>query len=96
MCSKPFAAVELRFRGSFQRDISSADRMVLEQVKNVIQNVKSASSIQKIKGLKKLREYKTLYRIRLSDDYRIGLIIRGSVVWFVRFGHRSSFYSKFP
>jgi len=69
---------------------------LLEEVKNAILNVQSANSLSQIVHLKKLRDYQTLYRIRIADNYRIGVVVRKNVVWFVRFGHRSSFYGKFP
>lgn len=69
---------------------------MLEEVKDAILNVQSADSLSQIVNLKKLRNYKTLYRIRVADNYRIGVVVRQKVVWFVRFGHRSSFYGKFP
>jgi mRNA interferase RelE/StbE len=69
---------------------------LLEEVKDAILNVQSAKSLSQAAHLKKLRDYRTLYRIRVADNYRIGVVVRKNVVWFVRFGHRSSFYGKFP
>lgn len=88
--------MELKFKGQFNRDIDIDNRKVLEQVRDCILQVKKARSIAQIPNIKKLRLYKTRYRIRVARNYRIGLIIRNKVVWFVRFGHRSSFYDKFP
>lgn len=88
--------MELRFKGQFNRDIDINNRKVLEEVRACILNVKQAQSIVQIKNIKKLRLYKTRYRIKIAEHYRIGLVIRNNVVWFVRFGHRKSFYEKFP
>ena len=89
--------MELRFEGQFDRDIDINNRKVLAKVGEVIRNVEEAENSSQINGLKKLRKYKTQYRIKVADDYRIGAIIRGNIVWFVRFGHRNLFYKKlFP
>ena len=88
--------MELRFKGQFNRDLQNYNRNILEEVKHTIFNVKSAESISKINHLKKLKRYKTHYRIKIADDYRIGVVIRKNIVWFVRFGHRNKIYDLFP
>ena len=86
----------LKFKGQFNRDIDINNHEVLQNVYSAISNVKAASSINQIQHLKKLRSYKTYYRIRVADDYRIGVIIRKKTVWFVCFGHRNTVYKYFP
>lgn len=88
--------MELKYKGQFNRDIDVNNHSLLEEVKNAILNVKSAKSIAQIRHLKKLRKYKTHYRIKIAEDYRIGVIIRNKTVWFSRFGHRHVFYKSFP
>jgi mRNA-degrading endonuclease RelE of RelBE toxin-antitoxin system len=88
--------MELKFKGQFNRDIDINNRHILEEIKEAIANVKSAKSISLIRNLKKLRNYQTHYRIKIAEDYRIGIIVRGKTVWFARFGHRNLFYNKFP
>ena len=87
----------LKFSGQFNRDIAIRNEKVLNEIVKTIANIKNAPSIEYIQHLKKLTDYKTLYRIRVADEYRIGLMIRGNTVWFSRFGHRNVFYRKlFP
>ena len=88
--------MELRYRGQFNRDVDISNRKVLEAVSSVILNVEKASGIFQIQNLKKLRKYKVHYRIKVAEDYRIGVISRGDTVWFTRFGHRNIFYKDFP
>lgn len=88
--------MELRFKGSFKRDIEKCNRSLLEAILASIINVKNAKSIPQIQQLKKLRKYKTHYRIKIKEDYRLGVIIKNNKIWFVRFGHRKNFYSDFP
>ncbi len=88
--------MELKFRGQFNRDINIANRELLEEIKKAILNVKAAKSVSQIAQLKKLRQYKAHYRIKIAEDYRIGIVIRKEVVWFACFGHRNNFYKSFP
>jgi mRNA interferase RelE/StbE len=68
----------------------------LEEIRDAILNVKKAATPAQINNLKKLRNYKTHYRIRIGGNYRIGLVIRNKTVWFACFGHRNTFYKGFP
>ncbi len=94
---KSSESMELKYKGSFKRDFETSNRLIVNAVHKVVMNVKNASSIIQIQNLKKMRKYQTHYRIRVADDHRIGIIIRGNTVWFARFGHRNIFYKKlFP
>ena len=86
----------LKYKGSFKRDLELANRVVILDVYNAIINIKQASSAEQIHHLKKLRDYKTHYGIKIASDYRLGVIIRGNTVWFTCLGHCSAFYKEFP
>ncbi len=88
--------MELRYKGQFNRDIDISNTIILMAVKDAILNVKNAAGINKIHNLKKLRKYTAHYRIKIDENYRIGLIIRQNTVWLSRFGHRNNFYKYFP
>ena len=89
--------MELRFRGEFNRDVDDIrNRQVLDALRDAVLNIENASDISRIHNIKKLRKLKNHYRIRVADNYRAGIIIRGKTVWFARFGHRSCFYKSFP
>lgn len=84
-------------KGQFYRDISRyTNRFLLEEIEKAIVNVENSNELSQIRNLKKLKRYKAHYRIKVHSDYRIGIIIRGGTVWFVRFGHRNNFYKEFP
>ncbi|GIX48890.1 MAG: toxin RelE [Candidatus Tectimicrobiota bacterium] len=88
--------MKLEFRASFAKDLKRIrDKPLLRRVKETINDVEAATSIREIKDLKKLRTEGRYYRIRLGD-YRIGLIIEGDTVIFVRILHRSEIYRYFP
>ena len=89
--------MELNVKGSFYRDVAAyTNSELLLQIYKAIQNIKSAEYASRIHNLKKLRKYDIHYRIKIAGDYRIGILIKKNKIWFVRFGHRSSFYKKFP
>ena len=89
--------MELIVKGQFFRDIAKiCDVHLLEAIRNKALEVENAEKIIQIQNLKKLRKYKTQYRIKVDDEYRIGAVIRSDKIWFVRFGHRNIFYKKFP
>ena len=76
--------------------VQTSNRSLVTAVYEAVTNIKAAVSIHQIYNLKKLRQYKNHFRIKIADDYRIGIIIKGGTVWLVRFGHRNNFYNKFP
>ncbi len=55
----------------------------------------SASSLEQIPSIKKLKGFKTAYRIR-SGNYRIGIALQNEKVIFVAFAHRKDIYRIFP
>jgi mRNA interferase RelE/StbE len=65
--------MKVSFEKSFGRDLKRIkDKKLLQRVKQVIENVKSAPKLGDIKNLIKMKSYATFYRIRLGD-YRIGI-----------------------
>ena len=84
------------FRTSFARALRRLrDRALLRRVQETIEEVEAAASLLDITNLKKLRAEGRYYRIRLGD-YRIGLIVEGDLVSFVRCLHRNDIYRYFP
>lgn len=80
--------MKTQFLKSFERDLRKIkDRSVLESVGQAIQEVEAASSLQEIKGLKKLSGSGDYFRIRIGD-FRIGIVMTEDEVQFVRCLHR--------
>lgn len=93
---KRSAKMELHYSGQSKKNIAGRSEKISEEIRNAIENVQKADTPRKISELKKLRQYKTHYRIKVNE-YRIGVIIRNDKVWFSRFDHRNLFYKKlFP
>ncbi len=88
--------MQVLFERSFYRDLKRINnKKVRQQVGQIIEVVRQASSLDQIPHLVKLRGYTSFYRIRLGD-YRLGLEIEGDTVVFVRFLHRRDIYRYFP
>jgi len=77
--------MKIGFRKSFARDLKRIrEKHLLKRVEEVIQEIEVAESTLEIKNLKKLKAEGRYYCIKIKD-YRIGLIIKGDIVIFVRF-----------
>ncbi|MEW5803768.1 MAG: type II toxin-antitoxin system RelE/ParE family toxin [bacterium] len=88
--------MKLEFRASFAKDLKNIqDKQLLNQIKEKIQAIEASANIMELSGLKRLRTGGYYYRLRLGD-YRLGLIIDGETVIFVRLLHRREIYRYFP
>jgi mRNA interferase RelE/StbE len=88
--------MQVVFLSKFNRDL---DHIHLKVSKNailsVIEEVKSADTLQQIKNIKKLNGFKYAYRIRIGD-LRIGIFVNGNMVEFARVLNRREIYRFFP
>ncbi|MCK4223655.1 MAG: type II toxin-antitoxin system RelE/ParE family toxin [candidate division Zixibacteria bacterium] len=88
--------MKIYFEESFEKDLRKVkDKSLLKRVKETINEVRSSKGLREIKGLEKLKSYKTFYRIR-AGDYRIGVEIVNDKIIFTRFLHRKDIYKYFP
>ena len=89
--------MKTEFRKSFLKDIKrlGTDEKLLGRIGDIILEVEAAGEIHAIANLKKLKAEGSYYRIR-SGNYRLGLIIDGDSVTFVRALRRSEIYRYFP
>jgi len=85
------------FTKSFAKDLKkhAGDKKLLSHVQEIILEVEAADSITVINNLKKLKTEGSYFRIRLGN-FRIGLIIDGDTVTFIRVLNRSEIYRYFP
>lgn len=88
--------MNVEFRSSFARDLKRIrDRDLRRRVGEIIELVERVQSLQEVENIKKLRGGDCYYRIRVGD-YRVGLLVEGDIVTFVRFLHRKDVYRYFP
>jgi mRNA interferase RelE/StbE len=88
--------VKTEFLSKFYKDL---DKIKVQKVKDdisiVIEDVINANTLKDIKNLKKLKNSKIAYRIRIGD-YRIGLYYENHCIEFARVVHRKEIYKVFP
>ena len=83
------------FKEKFLKQIEKLhDSNLKSSVTTAILNVEQAQTLNSITNLKKLKGYKSYYRIRIGD-YRIGLEIKNETVTFAAFADRKDIYKKF-
>ena len=88
--------MRVEFKRSFLKDLQRVrDPQLKRQVKQAIQRVEEAQTLQEMGDIKKLRGGERCYRVRL-EDYRLGLVLEEDKVIFVRFLHRKDVYRYFP
>ena len=88
--------MKVKFQSSFAKDLRRIkDSTVLVRVKMVIEDVEAAQSLLELEHTKKLHTGSNCFRIRIGD-YRLGLILEGDEVTFVRCMNRRDLYKFFP
>ena len=88
--------MKAQFRASFAKDLRSIkSKEILSRIKEVIGQVEKAQSLQEVTNIKKLKGSRNYYRIRVGE-YRIGLVIEGDEISFVRCLDRKEVYRYFP
>jgi len=88
--------VKTQFKASFAKDLKTIrNPSLLKQIRATIEQVEKARSLQEISNIKKLRGEGAYYRIRVGH-VRLGLVIAGDTVTFVRCLDRKDVYRYFP
>lgn len=88
--------MKVLFLESFARDLSRIrDKDLRERIRQVIQTLESAASLEVVPHLKKLQGRGGFYRIRVRE-FRIGLRVEGDRVTLVRVLDRKEIYRYFP
>lgn len=80
----------------FEKDVDKelSKKMQLK-LADIIKELQNASTLYSINDLKKLKGYKTAYRIRMGD-YRIGFILEKDIIKLSRVMDRKKVYRYFP
>lgn len=71
------------------------DKKLTDKLTAIIQQLKTASSLEEIQQLKKLKGHPAAYRIRVGD-YRLGFYYEENTVTLARMVKRSVIYKLFP
>ena len=88
--------MQIVFLSKFFKDLSKINQpKVLADIEKAIIQVEKVKTTIDINQLKKLKGYKSAFRIKVGD-YRIGLFIENDVIEFARILHRKDIYNLFP
>ena len=88
--------MKVLFLEQFDRDLSLVRAQSLhDDVFKVIAKLERAKSLRDVPSVKKLKGYRTNYRIRVGQ-YRIGLKFEHGVIELARFLHRKEIYRFYP
>jgi len=88
--------MKVRIDKTFRRDVRKINAQGLNQkIHLVILEAIDADNFQQIRNLKKLKGGSNHFRIKVGN-YRLGLIIDGNTIDFIRCLHRKDIYKYFP
>jgi len=88
--------MNVEFSKNFEKQIDHIrDSKLKNEIAGIVRLVIKAESLEQIPNIKKLKGFKSAYRIR-SGDYRIGIIFQAGTVYFMAFANRKEIYRIFP
>ena len=80
----------------FEKDVEKElDKKLQLELAGVIEQLQKAGDLTDIPNVKKLKGYKTAYRIRMGD-YRIGFLYENEKITLSRVMNRKEIYRYFP
>jgi mRNA interferase RelE/StbE len=86
----------VEFLEQFETDLDRIrDESLRNDVFKIISSLESARSLKEVRNVKKLKGYRSNYRIRIRD-YRIGFKFEGGIVELARILHRKEIYRFYP
>ena len=88
--------MKVEFKKAFEKDLRKLrNKSLLRKIRSTIEMVEAADVLENITNVKKLQGVDNYFRLRIGD-YRIGLLLQGETLCFVRVLHRKEFYRYFP
>ena len=88
--------MKVEFLKTFSQDLDVLrSKTIKERLFKTILKIEEAHSLQDISNLKKLKDHKSAYRIRIGD-YRLGFFFENYTILLAQFIHRKDIYKTFP
>jgi mRNA interferase RelE/StbE len=88
--------LKIIFKQSLASDLKRVrNKSLLRKVRDVIEQIELAPSLNEIGDVRKISDSKVYYRIRIGD-HRLGLRLESDTVTLIRFLHRKDIYRYFP
>lgn len=85
-----------KYNPSFTRDVKKVSRELHVSLAGIIENVKSAETLNDILNVKKLKGHKTAYRIKVNNYRLCFYYTEDKTLIFARFLPRKDVYRFFP
>lgn len=80
----------------FAKDVEKElNKKYQQELAAVIEQIQRAGNLTEIPNLKKMKGYKTAYRIKWGE-YRIGFLVENDIIKLSRVMHRKEIYRYFP
>ena len=88
--------MEVEFLEKFSRDLDNLNNVSTKiAIRKIITAIETTETLREIPNIKKLKGFRSAYRIRIGD-YRLGIFAEGNIVQFARIVHRREIYKVFP
>lgn len=88
--------MNVEFSRNFEKQVDRIrDSKLKEEIAEIVRLVMKAERMEQIPNVKKLKGFKSAYRIR-SGDYRIGIVLQNNTIHFMAFASRKDIYRIFP
>ncbi|MGP8214393.1 MAG: type II toxin-antitoxin system RelE family toxin [Bacteroidia bacterium] len=88
--------MKVEFTRNFEKQLDHLrDKSLKDEIARIVLLVINSKSLEHIPNLKKLKGFKSAYRIR-TGNYRIGIVFQNGTVYFMAFAHRKDIYRIFP
>ena len=88
--------MEVRYHAQFNRDLGRLRNPNLaHRIEQIISELKAASSLTEVRGVRRLGGEGRHYRIRIGE-HRLGITRDGDAIILRRLLHRSEIYRNFP
>jgi len=71
------------------------DKKLIDKISLVVNNIKTATSLNELQAIKKLSGHPSAYRIRIGH-YRLGFYYENNTITLMRFLKRNDIYKLFP
>ncbi|MBI3500546.1 MAG: type II toxin-antitoxin system RelE/ParE family toxin [Bacteroidetes bacterium] len=93
--------MNVKYKPKFRKDLGKIkDKETHKAIYRALKNIEKANHGSQINNIKKLKNYETLYRIRITidakRDYRMVIRIKNNNVLLLRFLPRKKVYSQKP
>lgn len=87
--------MKVEIRQSFVKDALKLQANIQKEIADIIITIENIRKLSELPACKKLKGYKTAYRIRIGD-YRIGFFFENNTIELVRVLNRKDIYRYFP